>query len=110
MQWHWHGHRSPGGAERNVLARSPGWPSRHEPDRSQGFPIPADNYSNELARVCDYVGKSPAWRSLDASVALLGGGAVADNVKARLPSGTYFSEVKRAKPSPLTQKFCQLSG
>ena len=105
-------------AERNVLARSPGWPSRHEPDRSQGFPIPADNYSNELARVCDihkanvcdYVGKSPAWRSLDASVALLGGGAVADNVKARLPSGTYFSEVKRAKPSPLTQKFCQLSG
>ena len=57
-------------AERNVLARSPGWPSRHEPDRSQGFPIPADNYSNELARVCDYVGKSPAWRSLDASVAL----------------------------------------
>ena len=48
-----------------VLARSSGCPSRHEPARSQGFPIPADNFPNELARVCDSVGKSPAWRGLD---------------------------------------------
>ena len=50
-----------------VLARSPGCPSRHEPARSQGFEIPADNFPNELARVCDSVGKSPAWRGLDAA-------------------------------------------
>ena len=42
-----------------VLARGPGCPSRHEPARSQGFRIPADNFPNELARVCDSVGKSP---------------------------------------------------
>ena len=46
-----------------VLARGPGCPSLHE--RSQGFGIPADNFPNELARVCDSVGKSPAWRGLD---------------------------------------------
>ena len=34
-----------------VLARGPGCPSRHEPARSQGFGIPADNFRNELARV-----------------------------------------------------------
>ena len=34
-----------------VLASSPGCPSRHEPARSQGFQIPADNFPNELARV-----------------------------------------------------------
>ena len=50
-----------------VLARGPGCPSRHEPARSQGFGIPADNFPNELARVCDSVGKSPAWRGLDAA-------------------------------------------
>ena len=33
-------------------------PSRHEPARSQGLPIPADNFPNELARLCDSVGKS----------------------------------------------------
>ena len=27
-----------------------------------------DNFPNEIARVCDYVGKSPAWRGLDAAV------------------------------------------
>ena len=45
-----------------VVARGPagGCPSRHEPPRSQGFQIPADNFPNELARVCDSVGKSPA--------------------------------------------------
>ena len=48
-----------------VLAHGPGCPSRHEPARSQGFGIPADNFPNELARVCDSVGKSPAWRGLD---------------------------------------------
>ena len=53
-----------------VLARSPGCPSRHdsEPARSQEFPIPVDNFPNvELACVCDSVGKSPAWRGLDAA-------------------------------------------
>ena len=40
-----------------VLSRCP---SLHEPARSQGFPIPADNFPSELARVCDSVGKSPA--------------------------------------------------
>ena len=45
-----------------VLARSPGCPSRHEPARSQVFRIPADNFPNELARVCDSVGKSPRSR------------------------------------------------
>ena len=50
-----------------VLARGPGCPSRHEPARSQRFRIPADNFPNELARVCDSVGKSPAWRGLDAA-------------------------------------------
>ena len=50
-----------------ALARSPGCPSRHEPARSPGFPIPADNFDNELARVRDFVGKSPAWRGLDAA-------------------------------------------
>ena len=50
-----------------VLARSPGCPSRHEPARSQGFPIPSDNFLNKLARVCDSVGKSPALRGLDAA-------------------------------------------
>ena len=34
-----------------VLARGPGFKSRPEPARSQGFPIHADNFSNELARV-----------------------------------------------------------
>ena len=34
-----------------VMARRPGCPSRHEPARSQGFLIPADNGPNELARV-----------------------------------------------------------
>ena len=43
-----------------VLARGAGGPSRHEPAQSQGFRIPADNFPNELARVFDYVGKSPA--------------------------------------------------
>ena len=47
-----------------VLARGPGCPSRHEPARSQGF---ADKFPNELARVRDSVGKSPAWRGLDAA-------------------------------------------
>ena len=47
-----------------VLTRGPGCPSRQEPARSQRFGIPADNFSNELARVCDSVGKSPAWRGL----------------------------------------------
>ena len=56
-----------------VLASGPGCPSRHEPARSrlQGFKfrIPADNIPNELlARVCDSVGKSPAWRGLDAAL------------------------------------------
>ena len=49
------------------LARSAGCPSRPEPARSQGLGIPADNFPNELARVCDSVGKSPAWRGLDAA-------------------------------------------
>ena len=49
------------------LARSPCCPSRHEPARSQGFPILADNFPNEQARVRDSVGKSPAWRCLDAA-------------------------------------------
>ena len=40
----------------DVLARSPGLPapgcpSRHEPALSQGFPVPAGNFSNEVARV-----------------------------------------------------------
>ena len=43
----------------------PGCPSRHEPARSQGFGIPSDNFLNELARVCDSVGKSLVWRGLD---------------------------------------------
>ena len=44
------------------------FPSRHdEPARSQGFPIPADNFPNELARVCDSVGTSPASCGLDAA-------------------------------------------
>ena len=53
-----------------VLARSPGCPSRHEPARSQGFQIPADNFPNELARVCDSVpvGKSPTWRTYYANI------------------------------------------
>ena len=50
-----------------VLTRSPGCPSRQEPARSQGFPIPADNFPNEVARVCDSAGKSPAWRCLEAA-------------------------------------------
>ena len=55
------------------VARSPGCPSRPdspEPALWQGFPIPADNFPNELARVCqcDSVGKSPAWRGLYAAV------------------------------------------
>ena len=50
------------------LARVPGCPSRHEPALSQGFRIPADNFPNELARVCDFsAGKSPAWRGLEAA-------------------------------------------
>ena len=48
-----------------VLSRSPGGPSRLEPARWQGFPIPADNFPDEIARMCDSVGKSPAWRGLD---------------------------------------------
>ena len=48
------------GAVMVVLARGAGGPSRHEPAQSQGFRIPADNFPNELARVFDYVGKSPA--------------------------------------------------
>ena len=39
----------------------------HEPARSQGFPSLPDNFPNELARVCDSLGKSPAWRGLDAA-------------------------------------------
>ena len=35
--------------------------------RSQGFRIPADNLANELARVCNSVGKAPALRSPDAA-------------------------------------------
>ena len=50
-----------------VLARGPGCPSRLKLTRSQGLPIPADNFPNELARVCDSLGKSPAWRGLDAA-------------------------------------------
>ena len=50
-----------------VLARSPGCPSRHEPARSHGIPIPADNFPNELVYVCDPVGKSLARRGLDAA-------------------------------------------
>ena len=50
-----------------VLARGPGCPSRHEPARLEEFVIPADIFPNELARVCDSVGKSPAWRGLDAA-------------------------------------------
>ena len=34
---------------------------------SKGFPIPADNFPNELACMCDSVGKSPAWCGLDAA-------------------------------------------
>ena len=49
-----------------VLARagSPGYPSQHEPARSQGFPTTiTNNFSNELARVC-----IPwAWRGLHAA-------------------------------------------
>ena len=56
-----------GGHVMVVLARSPGCPSRHEPARSQGLPIPADNFPNELARVCDSVGKPRAWRGLGAA-------------------------------------------
>ena len=50
-----------------VLARCPCCPSRHEPARLQGFRIPADNFPNELARVYDPMGNSPAWRFLDAA-------------------------------------------
>ena len=32
-----------------------------------GISEPADNFPNELARVCDSVGKSPAWHGLDAA-------------------------------------------
>ena len=51
------------------VARSLSFPSRHEPklSDSQGFPIPADNFPNELAHVCNSVGKSPAWRDSDAA-------------------------------------------
>ena len=58
-----------GGHVMVVLARGPGCPSRHQPARSHGFPIPADNFPNELARVCDSVGnlKSWAWRGLGAA-------------------------------------------
>ena len=42
------------------LASSPGCQSRQEPARSQGFPIPADNVLNEIARVRDSVRKSPS--------------------------------------------------
>ena len=47
----------------------PGCPSRYEPARSQGLPIPANTFPNELARVWDSqaVGKSLAWRGLDAA-------------------------------------------
>ena len=44
-----------------VLAR------RLVPVVRQRFRIPADNFPNELARVCDSVEKSPAWRGLDAA-------------------------------------------
>ena len=50
-----------------VMVVLPGCPSRHEPARSQGLPIPADNLPSELARVCDSVGKLLAWRGLDAA-------------------------------------------
>ena len=50
-----------------VMIVLPGYPSRQELARSQGFRISADNFPNELARLCDSVGKSPAWRCLDAA-------------------------------------------
>ena len=50
-----------------VQARSPCCPSLHEPAWSQGFRIPADNFPNEVAHVCDSVGKTPVWLSLDAA-------------------------------------------
>ena len=55
-----------------VLAHGPGCPSRNagEPARSQALPISADNFPNEIARVCDSVGKSPAWRGLNAAFLL----------------------------------------
>ena len=49
---------SPG--RRRVMAVLPGCPSRHEPARSQGFQIPANNFPNELARMCDSV--ESRWR------------------------------------------------
>ena len=63
---------SPTVALSGVMVVLPGCPSRHEPapSRSQVFPFPAHNFSDELARVCDSLGKSPAaWRSpgLDAA-------------------------------------------
>ena len=48
-----------------VLTRSTGCPS--PPAQGLGLPIPADNFPNELARVCDSVGKSPRWRGLEAA-------------------------------------------
>ena len=36
--------------------------------RRDSSPIPADNFHNELASVCDSAGKSPAWRGLDAAI------------------------------------------
>ena len=38
-----------------VLARGPGCPSRHEPARSQGFRIPADNFPTESHIVSDTI-------------------------------------------------------
>ena len=51
-----------------VLAHSPGCLSGHEPAWSQGFAFPADKLPNQLARECDSVGKSPAWRGLDVAL------------------------------------------
>ena len=51
----------------DVMVVLHGCPSRHEPARSQRFPIPRDDFPNELAPVCDSVGKSQAGRGLDAT-------------------------------------------
>ena len=43
--------RGAAGYRQSVIVVLPGCPSRHEPARSQGFQIPADNFPYELARV-----------------------------------------------------------
>ena len=57
---HGHGELEPTRSSYHGVVRV-GW------SRSQGFPIPADNFPNELAHVCNSVGKSPAWRDSDAA-------------------------------------------